>query len=56
MELTSEIMYKAIVEKDSLFEVVFFTDVKTTGIFCRPTCNAIKPRFENEEFFMNNLI
>jgi AraC family transcriptional regulator, regulatory protein of adaptative response / methylated-DNA-[protein]-cysteine methyltransferase len=51
MELTSEIMYKAIVEKDSTFEGIFFTAVKTTGIFCRLTCNARKPRFENVEFF-----
>ena len=25
--------------------------VKTTGIFCRPTCTARKPKFENVEFF-----
>ena len=25
--------------------------VKTTGIFCRPTCTARKPRRENVEFF-----
>lgn len=50
MELTSEIMYKAIVEKDSSFEGIFYTAVKTTGIFCRPTCSARKPKFENVEF------
>ncbi len=44
-------MYQAIVNKDSSFEGVFFTAVKTTGIFCRPTCNARKPKFENVEFF-----
>lgn len=51
MELTAEIMYKAIVEKDTSFEGVFFTAVKTTGIFCRPSCTARKPKFENVEFF-----
>ncbi len=50
MELTKEIMYKAIVAKDTAFEGVFFTVVKTTGIFCRPTCTARKPKFENVEF------
>lgn len=50
MELTDEIMYNAIVNKDLSFEGQFFTAVKTTGIFCRPTCTARKPRFENIEF------
>ncbi len=50
MELTTEIMYKAIVEKDTSFEGVFFTAVKTTGIFCRPSCSARKPKIENVEF------
>lgn len=51
MELTSEIMYKAIIEKDPSFEGIFYTAVKTTGIFCRPTCSARKPKFENVQFF-----
>jgi AraC family transcriptional regulator of adaptative response/methylated-DNA-[protein]-cysteine methyltransferase len=50
MQLTAEIMYKAIVEKDTSFEGVFFTAVKTTGIFCRPSCTARKPKMENVEF------
>lgn len=44
-------MYDAIVRKDSSFEGVFFTAVKTTGIFCRPSCTARKPKLENVEFF-----
>ncbi len=36
---------------DSAYEGVFFTAVKTTGIFCRPTCGARKPKPENVEFF-----
>lgn len=50
MELTPEIMYRAIVNKDVSFEGLFFTAVKTTGIFCRPSCTARKPKFENVEF------
>lgn len=49
--LTDTIMYKALVDKDSSFEGVFVAAVKTTGIFCRPTCTARKPRPENVEFF-----
>ncbi|SYZ71870.1 conserved hypothetical protein [Candidatus Zixiibacteriota bacterium] len=45
------IMYQALVERDTAFEGVFYAGVKTTGIFCRPTCPARKPRAENVEFF-----
>jgi AraC family transcriptional regulator of adaptative response/methylated-DNA-[protein]-cysteine methyltransferase len=45
------LMYKALVNKDSSFEGIFFVGVKTTGIFCRPTCTARKPKIENVEFF-----
>ncbi len=48
--LTRERMYQAIVEKDASFEGTFITAVKTTGIFCRPTCTARKPKLENVEF------
>lgn len=44
-------MYRALVERDSSFEGLFFVGVKTTGIFCRPTCPARKPKAENVEYF-----
>lgn len=50
MDLSEEIMYSAILEKNPEFEGVFYTAVKTTGIFCRPTCTARKPKRENVEF------
>lgn len=43
--------YQALIEKNSEYEGVFFVGVKTTGVFCRPTCPARKPKFENCEFF-----
>lgn len=46
-----KIFYKALLERDSSFEGTFIVGVKTTGIFCRPTCSARKPKFENVEFF-----
>jgi AraC family transcriptional regulator of adaptative response/methylated-DNA-[protein]-cysteine methyltransferase len=49
--LTFEEQYQAIVRKDVTYEGVFYTAVKTTGIFCRPTCTARKPKPENVEFF-----
>ena len=50
MESERDVFYKAFLEKDSSFEGVFVVGVKTTGIFCRPTCSA-KPKLENIEFF-----
>ncbi len=50
MEAERDIFYKAFLERDSSFEGVFVAGVKTTGIFCRPTCPA-KPKLENVEFF-----
>lgn len=44
-------MYQAFESRDSQFEGVFYTGVRTTGIFCRPTCTARKPKRENLEFF-----
>lgn len=48
---SQETMYEALLKKDSRFEGIFFVAVKTTGIFCRPTCTARKPKKENVEFF-----
>jgi len=44
-------MSKALVAKDVSYEGIFIAGVKTTGIFCRPTCPARKPKEENVEFF-----
>jgi AraC family transcriptional regulator of adaptative response/methylated-DNA-[protein]-cysteine methyltransferase len=43
-------MYRALVERDQSFEGLFFACVRTTGIFCRPTCHARKPKPENVEY------
>lgn len=44
-------MYQALLAKDADFEGLFWAAVTTTGIFCRPTCTARKPRPENVVFF-----
>ncbi|MCF8240563.1 MAG: methylated-DNA--[protein]-cysteine S-methyltransferase [Melioribacteraceae bacterium] len=43
--------YTALLERDSNFIGTFFVGVKTTGVFCIPTCRARKPKLENVEFF-----
>lgn len=49
--LSEERMYRALLDKDSRFEGIFIAGVRTTGIFCRPSCTARKPRRENVQFF-----
>lgn len=48
---TQQQYYRALLAKDSGYEGVFYGGVKTTGVFCRPTCPARKPKFEHCEFF-----
>lgn len=43
--------YKALLKKDTNYDGVFYVGIKTTGVFCRPTCPARKPKFENCDFF-----
>ncbi len=44
-------MYSAVLRKDPSFDGLFYTGVRTTGIFCRPSCRAKTPRRENVQFF-----
>ena len=49
-DLTFEEKYSAI-KKDSLYDGVFVTSVTTTGVFCKPSCRARKPKAENVIFY-----
>jgi AraC family transcriptional regulator of adaptative response/methylated-DNA-[protein]-cysteine methyltransferase len=53
MELlpSPDMMYRALCDRDSTFEGIFVAGIRTTGIFCRPTCSAKKPQPQNVEFF-----
>lgn len=44
-------MLNAFLAGDASWDGVFFTCVKTTGIFCRPSCSARKPLAQNVEFY-----
>lgn len=44
-------MRRAFLRGDASYDGIFYTGVRTTGIFCRPSCTARKPRPENIEFF-----
>jgi AraC family transcriptional regulator of adaptative response/methylated-DNA-[protein]-cysteine methyltransferase len=43
-------MKRAFATKDASYDGVFYAAVKTTGIFCRPSCSS-HPKLENVEFF-----
>ncbi len=44
-------MEQAYLRRDATYNGLFFLGVRTTGIFCRPTCPARKPLPKNVEYF-----
>ncbi|MFN0199499.1 MAG: bifunctional transcriptional activator/DNA repair enzyme AdaA [Planctomycetaceae bacterium] len=44
-------MQQAYLDRDASYNGLFFFGVRTTGIFCRPTCPARKPLPKNVEYF-----
>ncbi len=45
-----EAQYRAVSSRDERFDGVFYTAVRTTGIYCRPSCPATTPLRRNVEF------
>jgi AraC family transcriptional regulator of adaptative response/methylated-DNA-[protein]-cysteine methyltransferase len=45
-------MERAYLQRDAAFNGLFYLGVRTTGIFCRPTCPARKPHPRNVEYFV----
>ncbi|MFC4617641.1 bifunctional transcriptional activator/DNA repair enzyme AdaA [Camelliibacillus cellulosilyticus] len=43
----SDEYWKAIVENDAAYDQTFYYGVKTTGIFCRPSCKSRVPNKDN---------
>src|SRR5580658_3171891 len=43
--------YQAVKSRDPRFDGWFFTAVRTTGIYCRPSCPAITPKQTNVTFY-----
>jgi AraC family transcriptional regulator of adaptative response/methylated-DNA-[protein]-cysteine methyltransferase len=44
-------MERAFFSRDASYDGLFFTGVRTTSVFCRPSCSARKPKPENIRFF-----
>ncbi len=44
-------MWQAVMERNKALDGRFFYAVKTTNVYCRPTCPSRRPNRENVEFF-----
>ncbi|QGZ51604.1 helix-turn-helix domain-containing protein [Streptomyces sp. QHH-9511] len=49
--MDEETRYEAVSSRDARFDGEFFFGVRTTGIYCRPSCPAVTPRRKNVTFF-----
>ena len=45
------VMLRASTRRDASFDGIFYVAVRTTGIFCRPSCPAKTPLARNKEYF-----
>ncbi|CAN5177309.1 AlkA N-terminal domain-containing protein [soil metagenome] len=51
MNIDHQRCYRAVEARDARFDGVFFTGVRTTGIYCRPSCSAVTPKAINVAFY-----
>ncbi|MFJ3641472.1 AlkA N-terminal domain-containing protein [Streptomyces sp. NPDC090108] len=49
--MDEESRYEAVRSRDGRFDGAFFFAVRTTGIYCRPSCPAVTPKRPNVRFF-----
>jgi AraC family transcriptional regulator, regulatory protein of adaptative response / methylphosphotriester-DNA alkyltransferase methyltransferase len=54
MPIVPEEYWKAIVDCDAGYDETFLYAVKTTRIFCRPSCRSREPKRENVRIFKNS--
>lgn len=51
LEISEDACYDAVAHNDAALDGHFVVAVKTTGIYCRPSCSARTPKRENVTFF-----
>lgn len=51
--LDAESCYRAVKSRDRRFDGMFYTAVRTTGIYCRPSCPARTPGYANVTFHVS---
>ncbi len=49
--MTQEEMWKAVSENDAAYDGIFYYAVRSTGIYCRPSCKSKIPKRKNVYFF-----
>jgi len=51
--MENEVFWQAVKANDARFDGAFYTAVKTTGIYCKPSCRARLPKRENVDFYLS---
>ena len=51
MSMETELYWQAVRANDARFDGAFVLGVKTTGIYCKPSCRARLPKRENVDFY-----
>ncbi len=51
MRMQPEKLWHAVISCRPEYDGIFYYGVKTTGIFCRPSCKSKPPKRENVDFF-----
>jgi AraC family transcriptional regulator of adaptative response/methylated-DNA-[protein]-cysteine methyltransferase len=50
--LSEDAQWRAVLARDAAFDGCFYYAVETTGIYCRPSCPARRPKRKNVQFYM----
>ncbi|HJW95278.1 MAG TPA: Ada metal-binding domain-containing protein, partial [Thermoanaerobaculia bacterium] len=53
MTISDQQAWDAVERRDRSFDGRFFFAVRTTGIYCRPSCPARRPLRDNVRFFVS---
>ncbi len=56
MSMENELFWQAVQSNDSRFDGAFYVGVRTTGIYCKPSCRARLPKRENVAFYETTTI
>src|SRR5207253_10095460 len=53
VNMETELYWQAVTTNDARFDGAFVLGVKTTGIYCKPSCRARLPKRENVDFYVS---